>query len=230
MRALTVVLLLIAAAPAIADTPAPAPPAPDPPAPAGAPAEPPADPPAEPPAAAPITPPALMKPAIAPAAEEPPEPPPSRYSYRWQLVGTDAAAIAMSFVIYGLSDGGSGRPGPLATLTIASYFFAAPMIHGVHRQGLRALASFALRAGLPLGLGLLGEQIDGPPECDFCKDSLRSDGKLIGLTAGVLLAMAVDGTLLARPIHRRTERPRAAWVPALRGVPGGATAGVLGRF
>jgi hypothetical protein len=136
----------------------------------------------------------------------------------------------MSVLVDQIVEGGSGRPGPLATLTMASYFFTAPMIHGAHRQGLRALGSFTLRAGLPLLLGLLGEQLDPPPECTTCEDELRSQGKIIGLTAGVLIAMAVDGLVLGRPIYRRTERSRAAWVPALRGVSGGATAGVLGTF
>lgn len=203
MRALPVVLLLAVATPALADAPRP-----------------------------PITPPALVSSTAPPEAGEADEadPAPERYGYRWQIAISDGAAIAMSLAIHQISDGGGSRPGALATLTIASYFFAAPMIHGVHRQGPRALASFALRAGLPLALGLLGEQLDGTPPCDSCADTLRSEGKLIGLTAGVLIAMAVDSTLLARPISRRVERPRTAWMPALRGARGGATAGVLGTF
>jgi hypothetical protein len=237
MRALSVVLLLVIAVPAFADTPPPAaeappaeaPPAEAPPAEAQPAEAQPAAPPAEEPAE-PITPPALTRSVVAPAAEEPPEPPPRRHNYRWQIITGDAAAIALSLAIDRVAADGGGRPGALATLTIASYFFTAPMIHGLHRQGTRALGSFALRAGLPLLLGLLGEELDGTPECDFCMDSLRSEGKLIGLTAGVLIAMAVDNVLLARPIYKRTERPRAAWTPALGGVRGGATAGVLGTF
>ena len=245
MRALPVVLLLASAAPAFADpaplpegaSPAEAPPAVAPPAvapPAVAPAtEAPAT---EAPPPGPIQPPALTRPVPPPLPEqplppEPPEPPPSKYSYRWQLLATDAAAIAMSVIVDQVSADGGDRPGALATLTIASYFFAAPMLHGVHRQGKRALGSFALRAGLPLLLGLLGEEIDGTPECDICADTLRSDGKVIGLTAGVLIAMTVDSVVLGRPIYRRIEQPRtASWTPALRGVRGGATAGVFGTF
>src|SRR5690606_20500078 len=106
------------------------------------------------------------------------------YGYRLQIGIADGAAIAMSLVIDQIADGGE-RPGALATLTVASYFFTAPLLHGVHRQGQRALLSFALRAGLPLALGMLGEQLDSLPTCDSCDDTLRSDGKLIGLTAGV---------------------------------------------
>lgn len=233
MRALSVVLLLAAAAPALADTPPPAAPTPGADQPAAD------DDPVEvedalaPPAAAPLAPPALTPPIVEvpaePAAPEAPLPPPRRYDYRWQIAALDAAAIGMSLVVDRMSDA-AGRPGAIATLTIGTYFFAAPLAHGVHRQGRRALASFGLRAGLPLLFGLVGEQLDGTPSCDFCKDTLRSEGKIIGMTAGVLLAMAIDGVLLARPIYRRAERPRAAWGPALRGVRGGATAGVLGTF
>jgi hypothetical protein len=211
MRALSVLLLLALAAPASAQTPQPE-----------APAEPPA-----------VVPPAMAAPTIAPSAPEPeeePEPERRRYQYRWQVIGADAAAIAMSVLVDRIAAGGGDRSAPLATLTIATYFFGAPLVHGVHRQGKRALVSFGLRAGLPLLLGLLGEELDGTPPCDFCNDSLRSEGKLIGITVGVLAAMAVDGVLLARPIYRRVERPRAVWAPALRGVQGGATAGVVGTF
>ncbi|HWU88381.1 MAG TPA: hypothetical protein VN253_13940 [Kofleriaceae bacterium] len=252
MRALLVVLLLVLAAPALADTPPPAeappttaPPTTAPPADASAAATPPADAPA---AAAPevVTTPAPAPPkqvviappsTIAPTGGEPapvreePAPPAARNGYRLQVAVADGAVIAMSFLVDQFSKDGAGRPGGLATLTIASYFFAVPMIHGIHDQGKRALGSFALRAGLPILLGLLGEQIDGAPECTSCQDTLRSDGQIIGLTAGVLISMAVDAAVLARPISRRTERkPRAAWAPALRGVRGGATAGVLGTF
>ncbi len=232
MRALLVVLLLVVAAPAFADTP-PAPEAKAPPAEAPPAEAPPAEaPPAPAPAPAPIVPPALTQPIVAPAVEEPLEPelPPRRYAYRWQVATTDIAAVVMSLAVDRISADGGDRPGALATLTIASYFFAAPMVHGVHRQGKRALGSFALRAGLPLLLGLLGEELDGTPDCDSCQDTLRSEGKLIGLTAGVLIAMAVDNVLLTRPIWKRVERPRTVWAPALQGVRGGATAGLAGTF
>jgi len=237
MRALPVVLLLVLAHPAFAQTAAPPAaeqPAAEPPA-----AEPPAtEPPAtvETPDAAPPKPVVIAPPStIAPAGGEPmkeePGPPPKKYGYRWQVVSADAAVVAMSVLINQISKDGGERPGALATFTIASYFFAAPMVHGIHRQGKRALGSFALRAGLPLLLGLLGEQIDSTPECDTCEDTLRSDGKVIGLTAGVLISMALDTVLLARPIYKRSERtPRAAWAPVLSGVRGGATAGVFGTF
>jgi len=223
MRALWVVLLLIGSAPALAAPPEGEEEA----AAAAAPA--PAETAVEP-APAPITPPALTRPEIAPEPERAPEVTPTRYSYRWQLILVDTAVTVMSFGVDQLSGDGGGRPGTLATLTIASYFFAAPMVHGAHRQGLRALGSFAMRAGLPLILGVIGEHADDTPDCSTCKDTLRSDGKVIGLTAGVLISMAVDAVLLGRPIYRRVERPKAAWAPALAGTRGGALAGVLGTF
>ena len=233
MRALSVVsLLIVAAAPAFADTPPP--PEGKPPAEAQPAEAQPAEAQPAPPPPVPLRPPALTRPALEPAAEEEveaaPEPERRRYGYRWQIAISDAAAIAMSIGIDRIAADGGGRPGALATLTIASYFFTAPLIHGLHRQGMRALGSFALRAGLPLVLGIAGEEIDGTPDCDHCSDTLRSEGKLIGLTVGVLIAMAVDNALLARPIYKRLERPRAAWTPALGGVRGGATAGVVGTF
>src|SRR5688572_22749023 len=121
MRALSVVLLLLVAAPAFADAP---PPAEDPP-----------------PPTSPITPPALTKPIADPEAEAA-EPLPKRHDYRWQLIVSDGAAIATSLLIDRIAADGGSRPAVLATPTIASYFFTAPMIHGVHRQGRRALTSF----------------------------------------------------------------------------------------
>ena len=246
MRALPVVLLLLLANPALAQTPEPAKtpaaeaPAPAPAAPAAEPPPPAPDAPAvvedpvpepTPPKPVVIAPPSTIAPAGGEPMKEEPELPKTKYGYRLQIAGTDVAVIAMSLLVDQLSKDGGERPGALATLTIASYFFAAPMVHGIHRQGKRALGSFALRAGLPLLLGLIGEQLDEVPPCDSCEDTLRSDGKIIGLTAGVLISMAVDTALLARPIYKRTERkPRAAWAPALRGVRGGATAGVFGTF
>jgi hypothetical protein len=245
MRALPVVLLLVLATPALADTPTPAKapeaakapdaPAGDAPAPAPAGDAPEAvddpEPIPAPPKKLRIVPPSTIAPAGGDPVPAEPELTRTKYGYRWQLIAADAAVIGLSFIVDQVSSDGGERPGGLATLTIASYFFAAPMIHGIHRQGKRALGSFAMRAGLPLLLGLLGEQLDGTPKCDICEDTLRSDGKLIGLTAGVLISMAVDTTLLARPIYRRVERkPQTVWAPALRGVRGGATAGVFGTF
>ncbi|HWO20179.1 MAG TPA: hypothetical protein VNO30_15435 [Kofleriaceae bacterium] len=243
MRALTVVSLLVLTAPALADTPPPAAaPAPAEPAATPAPAEPEAAPAeTEPPPSTPVIPPALVRPSVEPAAPED-DAPRQQHSYRWQIVGPDAAVVVLSLAIDRLRANDNSRPDAIATLAIASYFFTAPLIHGAHRQGKRALISFGLRAGLPLLLGLAGEQLDGTPACDICEDSLRSEGKLIGITAGVLIAMAVDGTWLGQPIHRRTERkpqaagpaardrPRAAWAPQIAGVRGGATAGVVGTF
>jgi len=181
---------------------------------------------------APLRPPALT-PAwseLAPRAEAPA--PRTPKNYRLQVIAGDAIAVGLSLIVDRLSADGNARPGGLATFTIASYFFAAPAIHGIHREGRRALLSFGLRAGLPLLFGFVGEQIDSAPPCETCMDSLRSDGKVIGLTAGVLLAMAIDGALLSRPIgRRRTERPRAAALaPAVHGVRGGALAGLAGTF
>jgi hypothetical protein len=233
MRALPAILLLVAAAPAAADTPPPQAPAPDAPDAEADPVEV-QDAPAPSPAAPPLAPPSVARPLIEVPAEPPapaaPEPSPRRVDYRLQVIAGDAVTVGLSLVVDRLSDDGAARPGALATLTIGSYFFTAPLIHGVHREGKRALASFGLRAGLPLLFGLVGEQVDGTPPCDFCEDTLRSRGKVVGMTAGVLLAMAIDDVLLARPIYRRAERPRAAWGPALRGVRGGATAGVVGMF
>jgi hypothetical protein len=190
-----------------------------------APALPPIDPnaPLRPPALAPLTGAQVQPPAEAPAPRGP-------KNYRVQVIVADAAAVALSFIVDRVSSDGNARPDALATFTIATYFFTAPAIHGVHREGRRALLSFGLRAGLPLLLGFVGEQIDGAPPCEACQDSLRSDGKVFGLTAGVLLAMAIDGALLARPTRPRAERPRAAWTPAVHGVPGGALAGLAGTF
>ena len=180
---------------------------------------------------APLRPPALTRPAgDEPPAEEDAPAPRTPKRYREQVLVGDALAVALSLIVDRVSADGNARPGALATFTIATYFFTAPAIHGFHREGRRALVSFGLRAGLPLLFGLDGEQLDGAPPCETCKDSLRSRGKVIGLTAGVLLAMAIDGALLSRPRRQRTERPRAAWTPAVSGVRGGALAGLAGTF
>src|SRR6187402_3586397 len=126
MRALTVVSLLVLAAPALADTPPP----PAPPAATAPPAEAAATPAdaAPPAAAAPITPPALVPPIGAPPADlADDDAPPTKYGYRVQVIAADAAVIALSLAVDRLA-ADAGRPDALATLTIASYFFAAPMV------------------------------------------------------------------------------------------------------
>jgi hypothetical protein len=232
MRALPVVsvlaLALAAPAPVRADEPAPGAPPPPPGAPPpGDVEEPPRQPPNLPPA--PIFAPARPRPAIEEIGEEPALAR-RRYGYRLQVIAADGAAVLSSFVVDRMSADGGSRPGAVTTLTIASYLFTPPLIHGLHRQGWRALASFGLRAGAPLVLGALGELVDGTEDCNNCKDTLRSKGKLAGLTAGVLIAMAVDGVWFARPIYRRVEVPRTAWVPAVGGARGGATVGLAGTF
>lgn len=241
-----VVAVSLWTAAARADEPAPAPapaPAPDEPAPV------PADPPAPKPEPAidveapPIPPPRrpAPPPPPLPATHREPAPaaprtPPAPYAYRYQLIIADSAVVLTSLLVDQLAEHDGEQPSALASMTIASYLFTAPLIHGIHRQGWRALASFGLRAGLPIALGYLGEKLDGTPPCDICRDTLRSDGKIAGMTAGVLLAMVAD-TVLTRPLVPRTEssadrrpRPGRAWAPAVQPLRGGALAGLAGAF
>jgi hypothetical protein len=137
------------------------------------------------------------------------------------LLLVDAGATGLSLVVRETASRGD-RSAAWATLTLTSYVIGPPLVHGSHGHGRRALASLGLRVAAPLLLGALGARLRPAPPCETCRETIRSDGAVAGLTAGVLLAMAADAALLGGA-PRAAAAPRSGgWAPVVSASPRGA--------
>lgn len=108
----------------------------------------------------------------------------TRSWYGYQLMATDAASIGLLFA------------GPAAPLGGITFFGAPPAIHGLHGNARMAIASPAMRIGLPLVgmvLGSSAERCERNPDSDF--DMCGLGGAMVGGGIGLLAAMVVDYAL-----------------------------------
>jgi hypothetical protein len=215
--------------------PAVSPPAPPSPAPAPAPATAPA-----PPATTPFA--WQQRPAPLAAASAPPPdslgcpaPPPvvseSRSSYSGQIVLADATWVSTLLLAAKAEDGGVAVVGGLG------YFLAAPSVHLAHRRPKTALASVVLRVGMPLIGAALGAAtfslLSSPRRCDHQLSDCSGGpgdaalyGGLFGGFLGVVVAPAVDASLLARV--NWFDKPRSE--PAAQAMPTPTTFRFSGTF
>jgi hypothetical protein len=138
------------------------------------------------------TPPGLTAPSVMP-----PIPPPTEtvhVDYRYQLLATDAASIGLmlSFNKTAATAGGVG------------YLLGAPIIHGAHDEGGRALASFGIRLGGPVAGFLLTAALLTAHECnpdrdDGCDNSGDIPLLVLGTIVGAAAAVVIDDVLIAKP-------------------------------
>lgn len=136
-------------------------------------------------------------------------PPPERRWYGWQTLSIDGAATAMGLAALALvsSDGATRSDGIADGLLLGgavAYGAGGPTVHLIHRHPWQALGSFGMRAGLPIVSGALGrltETCPPPDGSDYGNCGLG--GLLIGASAGALLAIVLDNSLLA------WEQPRS---------------------
>jgi hypothetical protein len=117
-------------------------------------------------------------------------------------------------------------------LPLYGYGLGGPIIHGRHRGWGRALASVALRGGLPT-LGALigasgGRSCKTSGENDYCGlDALA--GAAVGALIGAAAAIAIDSAWAFDDAP--TAPPRGvALAPSLSLSPGGGGVGIVGRF
>lgn len=167
------------------------------------------------------TPPALTAPAFpasgagpgatAPASEQAE---PERESYGWQIALADVAGT----VLLVETDHGHGS----ASAGLMVYALGGPLVHVAHDQGGRALASLALRVGLPLASAWVwgGHCSSSDDDCD------NAGTVAIGVILGALTAMVIDATALSHPV----KATRPAWAPQVTATPQRVSLGVLGRF
>lgn len=88
---------------------------------------------------------------------------------------------------------------PFRLLSLATYLVVSPVVHGIERRGDIGVGALGLRIVAPLGLGLLGAGIGagaGPKGMEGLGTTLI--GGFIGLSLGVLTAIAIDTAALAR--------------------------------
>lgn len=134
------------------------------------------------------------------AADDAPPPrfteePPNRW-YGWQTLATDGAAVGLISASLATADNGRNSPSSaLAWGALGAYALGAPVMHFVHENPGRGFASFGMRVGGPILLGVTGAMLEncGGGGGDFC----GLGGALIGTSLGIIGAVAVDAAVFA---------------------------------
>jgi hypothetical protein len=135
---------------------------------------------------------------MAPPPAATPRGEPERRWYGWQIILTDAAALAPVALISNGGDWGA--------LALGLYLGGGPVVHGAHESGAKAAGSLGLRIIGVLGGALvgLGISVDEHPSC-YCSLVIGAE---VGLVAGSLVASVVDIAVLAydaRPTGSHTQ-------------------------
>jgi hypothetical protein len=135
-----------------------------------------------------------------------------------------------------------GTKGAVSAIGLGGYALAAPMIHLAHGNPGRALASFGLRIGLPVGLGAAGFYtgfaLSGKDCSGYQCFGAAVVGLLLGgagLVTGMVGASVIDGGVFARervPVKTTTSAPTLSMSPYFNPSPQGSDVGVraFGRF
>lgn len=133
---------------------------------------------------------------------------PERRWYGWQIILTDAAALAPVALISNGGDWGA--------LALGLYLGGGPVVHGAHESGAKAAGSLGLRIVGVLGGALVGLGIsaDEHPSC-YCSLVIGTE---VGLVAGSLVASVVDVAVLAYDVqptgsHTQAESLRLHLAP-----------------
>lgn len=141
---------------------------------------------------------------------------PERESYGWQIAIADVAGTVLLLE----SDHSRGS----ANAGLGVYALGGPIIHLAHDQSGRALASLALRIGLPLASAWVWGH------CSSSDDDCDNEGTVaIGVILGAVTAMVIDATALSHPV-KATRPPSATWTPQLAATPQRVSLGVLAQF
>jgi hypothetical protein len=140
-------------------------------------------------------------------------------SYATETLTLDA--IGLLHVPFGLAHPAALLPGA------GIYLLGAPIVHLAHARPLPALASFGLRATVPLGMAFAFSTADDcPREAPVCVPVYA----LTGLALGMVVASSVDAVFLANeevPISPKRGAVIAPWVNATQN---GASGGISGSF
>ncbi len=176
--------------------------------------------------------PGVTPPGLAPLQEPAqPRPAPGHEGYRLQTLAADGAAalFVVAAVASSNSNGDGDRYGQLA---LGTYLLGAPIVHAVHGHASRALASLALRVGLPLAGAYVGSALasHGNKCTDYCDEDSDDElgGVILGGLAGMLAAVAIDTGVLAR--GDEVAAPARTIAPAIAPTQGGMSFGVSGAW
>jgi hypothetical protein len=109
-------------------------------------------------------------------------------SYRLEILAIDAAALAGGLV----ADEMGNRRGIDAAIGL--YVVGPSLVHAWHRQPGRAVGTLALRVGLPLVFGLIGDLANENCSGDQCVDNPEPGraGLVMGALIGAAVASAID--------------------------------------
>jgi hypothetical protein len=132
--------------------------------------------------------------------------------YGWQTLTADAAAASLFALIVGLDVAGKSAQGPVAGVGLGVYLLGAPAIHVAHRRVGAGLASLGIRLVAPAIGAIVGSSFNS-------RYSETGDQLVLGLFAGIVVASALDATLLARESVAapapRTEGAKPSLSPSL---------------
>ena len=161
-------------------------------------------------------------PGMAPSLPAPPDEEEVEYDhYGLQIAAADLVSMA-------LLTNGAAKPG------VVLYALDGPIIHALHGQGWRAVASLALRVGLPLALVGYGEGHGSGCAPDDWDCGEGGDGqRMVAATIAGAIAAIVDDTLLAQRVLRPSRSAKSAgatWSPQLAVSSRLTSLGVVARF
>jgi len=143
--------------------------------------------------------------------------------YGWQVLMVDGISVAVG--VTALATVPKGRPNPWLAAGILGYWLGPGVIHGLHGNWLRGLASVGLRMGLP-AMGAVSGQLVVPCEGSRCDSTPTAVGAITGLVA----ATAFDAAVLA---YGRKPNPPAGGlqlIPAAAAGPEGLELSLAGTF
>jgi len=154
--------------------------------------------------------------------------------YGWQTLSADVATVALSLGVGQLNNNAGGYT------FLGGYLLGGPTVHAFHQQYGKAGISLALRAGLPVTLGL-GGLLLGSSQCKERKDDgnneiivppcgplLGAVGAAFGVFTGVVAASALDMAFLAR--KQEPVKEGVSWSPVLAPRQDGVMLGAVGRW
>ncbi|HEY2028710.1 MAG TPA: hypothetical protein VGH20_05830 [Myxococcales bacterium] len=134
-----------------------------------------------------------------------PEPPAPRVLswYGWQNILADGVGIGV------LIAGARSDSNLMLGVALANYLVTSPTIHFAHGDARQGLGSIALRLGIPLILGIVGQS-----SCGKGGDCLSG---VLGIGLGAPIAMVIDDVVLS---FHTEPAPQPRILPTVTMIPG----------
>jgi hypothetical protein len=146
--------------------------------------------------------------------------------YGWQTLIMDGATLSIFVSAATASSADDGLGAKLGGLGAASYELGPGIIHFVHGNPGRGLASFGIRVGLPLAGAFIGAS--AASGCDGFRCEVG--GAVVGALLGAGGAIAIDAAVFAYDDPKRISPSHVALRPLLSLTPGRAFVGLAGQL